>query len=144
MPGCLTWDRGTVTCESWENVEDVETDKDFPEVALVVAGAGKFLVEGVIDISEEAPKASGPSLLEKIVWWVVGKRATEEVIEDDRVSWGRPGKLLWTGSIEDLAGEVLDDNRDEWEVPSLKIRRRVAASELVGYLDPGPLSVTGR
>ena len=93
MPGCLTWDRGTVTCECLEDVEDVATDGDLSKVALVVAGAGKLLDEGVIDlvntnggdISEVAVTVSVLSLLEKIAWWVVGERATEEV-EDDRVS----------------------------------------------------------
>ena len=58
-------------------------------------------------------------------------------MEVNRVSRGRPGEVLWAGFIKELAGAVLNDDRDAGEVPSLGIKRSVAASELVRYLDPG-------
>ena len=136
LPGCSTWDRGTVTCVNKEDIEDVVTEENSMKVALVVAG--KFPDKGVIflvdanggDISEEAIMASTPSLLEKIGWWVVGERSTRAA-EDNRVSRGRPGEVLWAWSLEGVTGEVFNDNRDEGEVSSLKIGTPVAACVLV-------------
>ena len=138
ISGCLTWDRGTVTCENIKEVEDIVMEGDFMKVALVVAGAGKFLDEGVTvfvnanggDKSEEVVLASALSLLEGIAWRVVGERATIE-IQVNRVSRGRPVEVLWAGLLTEVAGVVLNDDRDAGEMPSLRIGRLVAASELV-------------
>ena len=126
------------------------TEGNFIKVAVVVAGAGNLLDEGVAglvvgdtnvgDESEEAIKASAPSLLKDIGWWVVGDNASIEV-EDNEVSRRRPGVVLWAWSFEEVVVVVLFDNRGEGEVLSPNIRRTVAASVLLPrLLDPGPIS----
>ena len=47
------------------------------------------------------------------------------------MSRGRPVEVLCAGLIKEVGGVVLSDDRDVGEVPSLRIGRLVAESELV-------------